>query len=114
MYRLLVNDKEVGINLQLADNFWRRFRGWMRYRPRNDEGLLLYPANSIHTFFMRVAIDSLFLDRDWRVIKIIENILPDRIVWPVVRARYVLELPAGQAREKAIKYGDKISYKKEE
>ncbi len=55
--------------------------------------MLFERARSVHTFGMREAIVVAFLDRDHRVIRV-TTVPPRRIVWSV-RARHVLEMPAG-------------------
>ncbi len=48
----------------VADTFWTRFRGLLGRRYlTEDEGLLIQPAGSVHSFFMRFRIDVVFLDR---------------------------------------------------
>jgi len=79
-----------------------------RARLRAGEALLLPGTSSITMFFMRFSIDALFLDRDWRVVRVAERIRP----WtPVVAARganRVLELPAGTAARTATQAGDEL------
>jgi hypothetical protein len=58
-------------------------------------GLWIVPCNSIHMFGMRFPIDALFLDRGLVAVRLVEYLLPGRLVWPVRRAHSVLELPAG-------------------
>src|ERR671938_317897 len=43
------------------------------------EGLLLEPAGSIHTFFMRFPIDAVFLDRGLRVVGLAPELAPWRL-----------------------------------
>jgi uncharacterized protein len=72
------------------------------------EGLLLSPAPSIHTAFMRFPIDALFLDRELEVLEIVERLGPWRIA--VKRgARAVLELPAGEAARCGVLVGDRLA-----
>jgi uncharacterized membrane protein (UPF0127 family) len=83
---------------RLADRPWTRVRGLLgRRRLRPDEGLLLRPVGSIHTMFMLFAIDVVFLDRDYTVLKVVENLRPWRFAG-ARRAKAVLELPRGGAR----------------
>jgi uncharacterized membrane protein (UPF0127 family) len=63
-----------------------------------DEGMLIRPASSIHTCFMRFPIDVVFLDRGNTVVAVREDVRPWRLAW-TRRARAVLELPAGRWRE---------------
>lgn len=63
----------------------------------------------IHTCGMRFAIDVLILDPQLQVVKIVANLLPNRIfLWPVVYQN-VVELPDGDVRRLKIKIGDKIN-----
>ncbi|HEV3233059.1 MAG TPA: DUF192 domain-containing protein [Candidatus Dormibacteraeota bacterium] len=82
--------------LEIAANPWTRFVGLMG-RPTIDvdSALLLEPCNQIHMFFMRFAIDVLFLDRSGRVKRVMLNLKPWRISPLVFGARSVVELPAG-------------------
>jgi uncharacterized membrane protein (UPF0127 family) len=64
---------------ELARSFWARGRGLMG-RAALPEGfaLIIFPESSIHTFFMRVPIDVLFVDRSDRVIGMREAMPPSR------------------------------------
>ena len=53
------------------------------------------PCDGIHMFWMRFAIDALFLDREHRVVRVVRRLGRWRIVPYVRRARSVVELPAG-------------------
>jgi uncharacterized membrane protein (UPF0127 family) len=44
-----------------------------------DEGLLIKPCNSIHTFFMKFPIDVVYLDRKGKVLKIKHSLAPWRL-----------------------------------
>ena len=48
-------------------------------------------------FFMRFAIDAVFVDADGRVTKVVPNLKPWRVVWWAPGARDCLELAAGAA-----------------
>lgn len=60
------------------------------------EGILLQPAGSVHTFFMRFAIDVVFLDADRRVVRVASDVRPWRTA-AAKKARAVLELASGEA-----------------
>lgn len=72
----------------------------------------LVPANSIHTHFMRFAIDAVFLAEGGEVLHIQRHLKPWRVVWPVKGAKSVLELPEGSTE--GLKVGDRIVFKKSE
>ncbi len=72
------------------------------------EGLLLRPASSIHTAFMRFPIDVVFLDRRLRVVGIAEHVRPWRIAGRR-GARAVLELSAGESARLDMQIGDQLA-----
>ena len=61
-----------------------------------NQALVLRPCSGIHTFFMRFALDVLFLDRNMRVIKLIQNYPPNRLSPTIWGAKIVVELPVGK------------------
>jgi len=72
------------------------------------EGLLLRPASSIHTFFMRFPIDAVFLDRALVVVGIAGGVEP----WRAASrrgAKAVLELPAGESFRRGLAVGDQLT-----
>jgi uncharacterized membrane protein (UPF0127 family) len=71
------------------------------------DGILIRPAPSVHTFFMRFPIDIVFLSRKGDVMKVSADVGP----WHVRscrRAYAVLELPAGEAKKRGIAVGNHI------
>jgi uncharacterized membrane protein (UPF0127 family) len=68
-------------------------------------GMLIDAAPSVHMFFMRFPIDVVFLDRDWRVVRVVRALRPWRVAG-ARRAVAALELPAGAAAEAGIEAGD--------
>jgi hypothetical protein len=92
------NGKTVVETLELADGFFSRLIGWQfRRRPTDGQGLLLVPCSSVHTCFVRFALDLVLLDRDGRVLAVRRGVRPWRAVWPVRGTHAVLEVPAGSA-----------------
>ena len=95
-------------NCMIADNPWRRLRGLLGRRSlAAGEGLLLRPSPSIHTWFMRFAIDVVFLDRDLRVLRVVDSLRPWRFAG-CRGASAVLELAAGEARARGVSVGDRL------
>jgi uncharacterized membrane protein (UPF0127 family) len=93
----------------IADNPLTRLRGLLG-RPSlpAGEGLLIRPAPSIHTLFMRFAIDAVFLDADMRVLGVEEALRPWRAAGRR-GARAVLELPAGAAAGAGVREGERLA-----
>lgn len=84
--------------MEVADGIWSRFRG-LQFRREFPEGsgLLIVPCPSIHTCWLRFAIDAIFLDRQGIVVSVCSRLRPWRIASGGRGAYAVLELPAGNA-----------------
>ena len=94
----------------LADSPLRRMRGLLgRKKLDSGHGILIRPAPAIHTWFMRFAIDVVFLDRELRILKIKQQIRPWRAAarW---RAHSALELPAGECERLRLQVGDRLAW----
>jgi uncharacterized membrane protein (UPF0127 family) len=92
----------------IADRMLPRMRGLLGKRAlESGEGVLIRPAPSIHTFFMRFRIDAVFLSRDGEILKIAENVAPWR-ARSCRRAFAVLELAAGEATRRRIAVGTRL------
>jgi uncharacterized protein len=68
------------------------------------------PMMWMHMFFMRFAIDIVFLDRRGKVVKVNRNLKPWRVSSMVFGARVALELVAGAAEASATEPGDQIRF----
>ena len=68
------------------------------------------PFMWMHMFFMRFAIDIVFLGRGDTVIRINRRLKPWRVSSVVFGARRALELPAGAADESSTQVGDHIVF----
>jgi uncharacterized membrane protein (UPF0127 family) len=91
-----------------AANSFERMKGLMFSTELPDcDGFLIAPCNSIHTFFMLYNIDVLFLDKNFKAVKVIYNLSPWKMTWMYFKAHQVLEMKAG-TMEKDIKIGDKF------
>lgn len=84
----------------------RRMRGLLGRRSLPaGEGILLKPARSVHTFFMRFPIDVVFVDRQLAVLSIAAALPPWRTA--AQRSAYsVLELAAGECERRRVAVGD--------
>ncbi|HEX5040834.1 MAG TPA: DUF192 domain-containing protein, partial [Candidatus Limnocylindria bacterium] len=63
---------------------------------------------SIHMFFMRYAIDAVFVSGEGRVTKVAANLKPWRVVLWARGSRDCLELRAGAAAESQTVVGDEL------
>jgi uncharacterized membrane protein (UPF0127 family) len=76
-------DAETGVRLAAqvtaaVDSATRR-RGLLGRTEMHDEALIIAPCNAVHTFFMRMAIDILFVTRDGRVTRALRAVPAWRI-----------------------------------
>jgi uncharacterized membrane protein (UPF0127 family) len=87
-----------------------RLRGLLgRKGLETGEGLLLRPASSIHTWFMRFPIDAVFVDPDGTVVRIAGDLRPWRVAGRR-GARSVLELAAGECERRGLETGDRVIF----
>jgi hypothetical protein len=88
---------EIAPRCELADDLVSRTVGLLgRKGLEPGEGLLISRTGSVHMFFMRFAIDVVFVDKALTIVKIVPNLRPWRIAM-ALRAKSALELPAGAA-----------------
>ena len=95
-------------DLEIADTAAKRAQGLLgRDGLDADSALWLEPCSSIHMFFMRFAIDVIYLDRDARVLKMVAHLKPWRLsmAWG---GRSVVELPAGALARLDVQEGDQL------
>jgi len=86
--------------LDVAASFWSRLLGWQfRSRPTTGVGLLLAPCASIHTCWMRFALDIVWLDDEGTVLAVGRDVRPWRFAFAPRGTLAVLELPAGEAAQ---------------
>jgi uncharacterized membrane protein (UPF0127 family) len=94
----------------VADSTGRRLRGLLGKKELpSGHGVLLRPAWSIHTAFMRFPIDVVFLDADQIVIKIVPNLQSFKTA-SCRGAREVVELRAGECERRGLALGDRVAW----
>jgi uncharacterized membrane protein (UPF0127 family) len=108
--RNLTRGTSLGSSIDAARTSACRRRGLLgRAQLKEGEGLWIVPCESIHTFFMRFAIDVVYLDRRRRVRKIVSQLLPWRLSL-CLAAHSVLELPNGCIDRGGIQKGDQLEF----
>ena len=102
-------------SVELATALWARFMGLMgRTVLAPGNGLWIAGTNGIHMFFMRFAIDAVFLGRREaggarRVVGLNRGLRPWVGLVPLVRgADGVLELPTGTIDATGTQLGDEV------
>jgi len=90
-----------------TETMLERMRGLLFASPLlPDAAMMITPCNSVHSYFMRYAIDVLYVDKQHQVCHIVSGMKPWRtsIFFP---ASYVVELVAGEINKYGIRIGDK-------
>jgi uncharacterized membrane protein (UPF0127 family) len=95
--------------LEIATNFIDRGVGLLKKSDlAENEGLWIHRCNSIHTFFMKFAIDCVFVNKNLVVEDLVENVTPWKVVLPRWKSRSVIELRSGFISKFQIKKGDQL------
>ncbi len=93
------------VRLRRALTYWQRLRGLLFRTPLNaGEGIWIAPCNGVHTFGMGYAIDVVYLDASFNVIKIAAHVQPWRMSM-CGGAASVVELASGGAQRLGVKVG---------
>ena len=100
----------VAESVTVCDSTMRRLRGLLGKKDLpSGHGVLLRPAWSIHTAFMRFPIDVVFLDADQIVIKIVPSLSAFKTA-SCRGAREVVELRAGECERRGLALGDRVAW----
>lgn len=108
------NGQVIADSIESATTFFTRLKGLMfRQQLSNGGGLYLHPCKSIHMFFMKFPIDVLYLDKDWKIVGMEEQLEPGKIgkVFPNVVS--VIELGSGSIQKYDIKAGQIVELLKQ-
>ena len=98
----------VAEHADLAQSPLKRMKGLLGKKGlAPDEAIILRPASSIHTVFMRFAIDVIYIDRDSKVVKVVRNLVPYRFS-SAKGAKTVIEMTAGATNSTDLHPGDQL------
>lgn len=99
----------IADDVKIAQNFFTRSFGLLlRKSLSENEGLIIKPCCSIHTFFMKFNIDVLFVNKQNQIVALYENVKPRRILPIHLNSFYVIELASSSISAKNIEKGDLI------
>ncbi len=94
--KILRNNIPIIESVPLADAMIDRMIGLMFKEEKSvATGLFIDPCKSIHTFFMKFALDVAFIDSKGKVVKVIYAMKPWRLTRTYFTASAVLEVKAG-------------------
>lgn len=95
---------------ELANTPLKRIRGLLgRKELQQGHGMIITPCSSIHTFFMKFAIDIVFLDKEGNAVAMAHSLPPSRLFGAPFKANLVIELPPGTLSRTKTELNDKIS-----
>ena len=82
----------------MADTSWTRLKGLLGQTSEDfsaGKGLWIMPSQGVHTIGMKMPIDVVYLDSEYRIVHVCHALAPFRIAALKLKARSVIELPAG-------------------
>jgi len=98
----------IGDSIDTAESSAQRRTGLLKHDKLDQgAGLWIVPCEAVHTFFMKFAIDLIYLDRKHRVRGIVRELRPWRFSM-CLPAHSVLELPPGTIDRTNTQKGDEL------
>jgi uncharacterized membrane protein (UPF0127 family) len=114
MVRNVSRGTSLGEAVERADSSQTRNKGLLgRLGLEPGTGLWIVPCEAIHMFFMKFAIDVVYIDRNRKVRKTVRELRPWRLSM-CLTAHSVLELPVGVIQATGTVPGDQIEIGKPE
>jgi uncharacterized protein len=102
----------LGDAIELADTSAKRRTGLLKHTHLDPgTGLWIVPCESVHTFFMKFAIDLVYVDRK-HVVRKVRHAVPAWRLSACLSAHSIIELPPGAARASGTVAGDQLQMEK--
>ena len=93
-----------------AERFQERLIGMIGKKFTHFDGMVFDRCNAVHTFFMKMPIDILFVSREGKVLKSVEKFPSWRPFLYCKNSFYVIELPCGAIARSGTEKGDQLSF----
>lgn|SRR5574344_2531127 len=110
----IYTDTTICNSAVLANSLIKRLKGLLFIKKckafSEFDGLILQPCKAIHSFGMNFRFDAIFIDKNYKIIKIYENFRENKLSLYVFKAKYVLEIPEGTTKIKNIKIGNVLKF----
>jgi hypothetical protein len=98
----------IGDTIETAESSAQRRTGLLKHDKLDEgEGLWIIPCEAVHTFFMKFALDLIYLDRKHRVKSVVRAVRPWRFS-ACLSAHSILELPVGTIDRTKTEKGDEL------
>ena len=99
----------LSLSVTAADTMFARLRGLIgKLKLKSNEGIWVVPSKAIHTLGVLFPIDLIYLDKDLRVIHVVEHFPCFRIAPLRAQAESVLELPTHTIYSSQTQPGDQL------
>src|SRR5581483_5129844 len=107
--RSVTHNAVIATDISVAQGEAARLRGFLGRTEIDDrEGLLFANTRMIHTAGMKTAIDIIFVDRDFRIVRIVERAAAWRI-FAAFKAKHAIELAPGASAKVGLALGDVLA-----
>ena len=99
----------IAQNASVAHSFYSRSKGLLgRSSLSEGEALIIPHCQSIHMFFMRFSIDVIFIDKQDKVVGLVEKIKPFQLSGVFWKASYAIEAAEGTIHSSQTQLGDLV------
>ncbi len=106
--RNLTKNTILADRADIANSSATRKKGLLKHTGLAEgEGLWIVPCEGVHSFFMRFAIDVVFIDKKRVVTKVRSPMVKSRIALSI-RAHSTIELPVGTIQKSRTAVGDQL------
>ena len=96
-----------------ADTFWTRMVGLLNRKSLSpQEALIITRCQSVHMFFMRFAIDVIFVSKENKVVGLVQDLRPFQLSPIYFKSSYAIELDTGSISSTKTEIGDQIEIEK--
>lgn len=101
---------QLATRMEVARTSQSRSKGLLgRTGLEPGEALWIVPCEAVHTFWMRFAIDLVYIDKQRRVRKVKSSVPPWRMS-ACLSAHSIIELPAGVVLQTQTQPGDQLEF----
>lgn len=101
-------DTIIGSKIYRADSFISKLVGLLGKKNLDEgEGLLIGGCSSVHMMGMKIPLDLIFLNKENKVLKIVEAAQPNKLSFSCKGAKKVVELWVGSSSHVSV--GDSLT-----
>jgi uncharacterized membrane protein (UPF0127 family) len=112
--RNLTKSTTLADRADIADTSAKRKQGLLKHAGLAEgEGLWIVPCEGVHSFFMKFAIDVVFINKKRVVTKVRPNMVKSRLALSI-SAHSTIELPVGMIEKSRTAVGDQLELEKYE